>query len=144
MIGLLAAIDDIRLPCLLIGGPSLVLGVMLLLGHHLKIQETIDGWGEIENPGVSFRKYRRRALGSSLFACQGVFLGSVYWVTERRVFAFLVIAAIFCLTMALAIGVWDMFAVGLQRIGQRDREEQRKKLEEIIRQHESRREEPQD
>ena len=131
-LSLLAFSGDIRLISLLMGMCGLVAGLALLLAHKSRIDNVLESEKSERLIRFERRKYRRRALASSLIASVGGMLAALYWVTDPKVFSIFILVILALLVCILMIAFFDLFSVGLQELTRTDSAADRQAIEEFL------------
>ena len=132
---LLADIETARVFALVIGAAAFVGGILLLFNHKRDLERSLDAGSTERQTRFERRKFRRRAISSSLMASVGFLVGGFYWVTEQQVFAIFVTLILGLLGAISILAMIDFFSVGLKQLATPDENSERAMLEEIVRKH---------
>ena len=132
---LLADIETARVFALVIGAAAFVGGILLLFNHKRDLERSLDAGSTERQARFERRKFRRRAISSSLMASVGFLVGGFYWVTEQQVFAIFVTLILGLLGAISILAMIDFFSVGLKQLATPDENSERAMLEEIVRKH---------
>lgn len=125
-----------------VGVATLCAGVLMLSANKRDVDQAFASDGSPAFKRIELRKYRRRATTSVMIAIMGCFITGCYWVTEKRLAAFFLLAIIGLLIAIGILALVDMFSVSFRQIIAGDRQQQKAMLEELVRQHqESKRDE---
>lgn len=129
-------LDSVRLYSLVLGIGTLAGGVLLLLNHKRQLDEVLGSRPESRIADFEQRKYRRRASASTMIACLGCLLAGLYWVTDEKVFAIFILMILTLLVGIFGLAIFDLFSVGLHHIATPDQKEQKKLIQEYLRERE--------
>ena len=119
---------------LLLGGASFAVGVVSLFAHKHRIDEVFNSPHTASELRFEARKYRRRAIASSMIASQGIMLAGLAWVDELRTVAIFVSIILLLLVGILGIAMFDFFSVGLNEIARKDDTARKALVDEYVRQ----------
>jgi hypothetical protein len=119
---------------LLLGIASFSGGVLSLFALKRNLDEVYSTPHTPREIGFETRKYRRRAIASSLIASQGIMLGGIYAVDEMRTMAIFVSIILLMLVGIMGIAMFDFFSVGLNEIARTDDKAREAMVKEYARQ----------
>jgi len=119
---------------LLLGAGSCLGGVLSLFAHKRRLDEVFDTPHTPSELRFESRKYRRRAIASSLIASQGIMLGGIAFVDELRTIAIFISIILLLLVGILGIAMFDFFSVGLNEIARKDDNARKAMVDEYVRQ----------
>jgi len=105
---------------LLLGVASIAGGVLSLFAHKRRIDEVFNEPHTPREIGFETRKYRRRAIASSLIASTGIMLAGIYAVEEPRTVAIFISIILVMLVGITGLAFFDLFSVGLNEIARPD------------------------
>ena len=118
----------------LLGSGSLLGGVVSLFAHKRRLDEVFDAPHTQSELRFESRKYRRRAIASSLIASQGIMLGGIAFVDELRTIAIFISIILLMLVGILGIAMFDFFSVGINEIARTDDKARKAMVDEYVRQ----------
>ncbi len=130
-----AAFDGVRGYSLFLGLGGLACGVLLFLNHKWHLDSVLESGVADRIKDFESRKFRRRAIASSMITSVGFMLAALYWVTEPKIFTAFILMILTLLLGILGIAIIDLFSVGLHEIARPD-ESQKEKIQEYLRQRE--------
>ncbi len=128
--------QTVRTILLFIGLAAAISGVMLMLGHQREMQTTENDQVNKRKFKHAQRKFRRRMTGSLLIALVGLLLAALYWVTQPRVFAAIVVIMLSLLLALMVLAFFDMFNIGLQVLTDPQDEKRKELVQEVLRRRE--------
>lgn len=120
--------------CLLLGVGSFAGGVISLFAHKRILDEVFASKHTARELTYEIRKYRRRAIASSLIASQGIMLGGIAFVDELRTIAIFVSIILLLIVGVLGVAMLDFFSVGLNEIARKDDKARKAMVDEYVRQ----------
>lgn len=119
---------------LLLGLGSIAGGVVSLFAHKHRIDEVFNSPHTKSELQFESRKYRRRAIASSMIASQGIMLAGIAWVDEVRTIAIFTSIILLLLVGILGIAMFDFFSVGINEIARKDDKARKALVDEYVRQ----------
>lgn len=119
---------------LLLGLGSLAVGIVSLYAHKHRLDEVFETPHSKSELQFEARKYRRRAIASSMIASQGIMLAALAFVDELRTVAIFVSIILALLVGILGIAMFDFFSVGLNEIARKDDKAREELVKEYVRQ----------
>lgn len=145
-IGLLIGdLVDVQRYALAIGIGTLSGGVLLLFHHKRHMDRVLASDVTDRIKAFESRKYRRRAMVSTLIASLGTMLASLYWVNDQKVFVTIILITLGLLIGIMGLALIDLFSVSLHRLSTPDEATQKAMIEEFLRNREKSKEnEPDD
>jgi hypothetical protein len=120
--------------CMLIGVGSFAGGVLSLFAHKRHLDEVFAEKHTVRELNYEVRKYRRRAIASSLIASLGIMLAGIAFVDELRTVAIFVSIILLLLVGVLGVAILDFFSVGINEIARKDDSARKAMVEEYVRQ----------
>ncbi len=133
---LLAFSQTVKNGALLLGIGSFAAGVLSLFAHKRRIDDVFNQPHTPREVGFETRKYRRRAIASSLIASTGIMLAGIYAVDEPRTVAIFISVILVMLVGITGLAFFDLFSVGLNEIARTDDSARDALVEEYNRQRE--------
>lgn len=118
----------------LLGTGSVALGVLSLFAHKNRLDDVFASPHTAYELSFESRKYRRRAIASSLIASQGIMLAGIAFVDELRTVAIFISIILLLLIGILGIAMFDFFSVGLNEIARKDDKARQAMVDEYVRQ----------
>lgn len=119
-IGLVGFSQTVKNGALMLGIASFAGGVLSLFAHKRHIDEIFNEPHTPREIGFETRKYRRRAIASSLIASTGIMLAGIYAVDEPRTVAIFISIILVMLVGITGLAFFDLFSVGLNEIARTD------------------------
>lgn len=119
---------------LLLGLGSIAGGVVSLYAHKHRLDEVFDNPHTKSELQFESRKYRRRAIASSMIASQGIMLAGIAFVDELRTVAIFISIILVLLVGILGIAMFDFFSVGINEIARKDDKARKELVDEYVRQ----------
>jgi len=110
-------------------------GALLMFSHRRSFDEAFEQPLRGQRVAFEKRKYRRRVVVAGMISSLGIMISAIYWVTEPRAFAILILLIMGTLVTILVFAILDMYSVGLQAIARTDDPNQKKLIEEYLKQH---------
>lgn len=120
--------------CMLLGVGSLAGGVLSLLAQKHQLDELIASKHTARELDYESRKYRRRAIASSLISSLGIMLAGMAFVDDLRTVAIFVSIILLLLVGVLGLAMLDFFSVGINEIARKDDTARKAMVEEYVRQ----------
>lgn len=112
--------QTVRNGALVLGLGSIAGGVLSLFAHKRRIDEVFNEPHTPREIGFETRKYRRRAIASSLIASTGIMLAGIYAVEDPRTVAIFISIILVMLVGITGLAFFDLFSVGLNEISRTD------------------------
>lgn len=131
---LLGLSQNVKNFSLLLGAGSFLGGVVSLFAHKRRLDEVFDTPHTQGELLFESRKYRRRAIASSLIASQGIMLGGIAFVDDLRTVAIFISIILLLLVGVLGIAMFDFFSVGINEIARKDDKARKAMVDEYVRQ----------
>ena len=119
---------------LLLGAGSFIGGVLSLFSHKRHLDNVFETPHTARELGYEVRKYRRRAIASSLIASIGIMLAGIAFVDELRTVAIFISIILLMLVGVLGVAMFDFFSVGINEIARKDDKAQKAMVDEYVRQ----------
>lgn len=141
---LIAEMASVQRYALVIGIGTFLGGVLLLLHHKRQLDEVLASDAADRITPYESRKYRRRALVSTLIASLGTMLASLFWVDDQRVFATIILIILALLVGIAGLALLDLFSVGLHQLSTPDEATQKAMIEAFLRDREKAKQEERD
>jgi len=132
--GLVAISQSVKNGSLVLGLGSLAGGIFSLYAHKHRYDEVCNSPSMHRELAFETRKYRRRAIASSLIASTGIMLAGIYGVEEPRTIAIFVAVILLMLVGITGLAFFDLFSVGIQEIARTDEPARQALVEEYQRQ----------
>lgn len=130
----MAELANVRSSSLVVGIGILAGGVLLFINHKREIDEVVTSEVADRIKAFEMRKFRRRAIISSMIVSVGLMMAALYWVNEQRVFAIFILMILALLVGISGLALIDFFSISLQQIGTPDKAAEKALLEEHLRQ----------
>ena len=118
----------------LLGAGSFAGGVVSLFAHKRHIDEVYETPHTASELRFEARKYRRRAIASSLIASQGIMLAGIAFVDELETIAIFISIILLMLVGIFGIAMFDFFSVGINEIARKDDSARKALVEEYVKQ----------
>ncbi len=118
----------------LLGAGSFAGGVISLFAHKRQLDDVFESPHSASELRFESRKYRRRAIASSLIASQGIMLAGIAFVDELRTIAVFISIILLMLIGILGIAMFDFFSVGINEIARKDDTARKALVDEYVRQ----------
>ena len=118
----------------LLGAGSVAGGVLSLFAHKRQLDEVFSTPHSASELKFESRKYRRRAIASSLIASQGIMLAGIAFVDELRTVAIFISIILLMLIGILGVAMFVFFSVGLNVIARKDDKARKALVDEYVRQ----------
>ena len=131
---LLGLSDNAKNFSLLLGAGSFAVGIVSLFAHKHRIDEVFNTPHTVSELQFESRKYRRRAIASSMIASQGIMLGGIAWVDDLHTVAIFISIILLLLVGIMGIAMFDFFSVGLNEIASKDDTARKALVDEYVRQ----------
>ena len=132
--GILGISQGVKNFAFLLGLGSVAGGVLSLFAHKRQLDEVFATPHSASELKFESRKYRRRAIASSLIASQGIMLAGIAFVDEIRTIAIFISIILLMLVGILGIAMFDFFSVGINEIGRKDDKARKALVDEYVRQ----------
>jgi len=129
---------------LLLGLGSIAGGVVSLFAHKHRIDEVFNSPHTKSELRFESRKYRRRAIASSMIASQGIMLAGIAFVDELRTIAIFISIILALIVGILGIAMFDFFSVGINEIAKTDDKARKALVDEYVRQRNMLQQQPED
>lgn len=126
--------DSAKNISMMLGALSVFGGVVMLFAHKRQLDEVFESPHTARELTFEIRKYRRRAIASSLIASQGIMLGGIAFVDELRTVAIFISIILLMLVGVLGVAMFDFFSVGLNEIARKDDTARKAMVDEYVRQ----------
>lgn len=142
--GLVADLAGVQSYALTIGVAALAGGIWLLIQHKRHLVRVLSSDVPERVKAFESRKFRRRALASTLIASLGTMLAALYWINDQRVFASVILIILGLLVGISGLALIDIFSIGLHRLSTPDKTSQKAMIEEFLRNREKEKRESED
>ena len=108
-------------------------GIVLMFRHQRTVREVQAEETDQRVLLFEHRKFRRRTTASCMVSCLGVFLASLYWVTAPRTILLMLSMILILLLGILGLAILDATSIGLNALGNPDKESRQKLVDEYLR-----------
>ncbi len=132
--GILCISQNVKNFAFLLGLGSVTGGVVSLFAHKRQLDDVFGTPHSASELRFETRKYRRRAIASSLIASQGIMLAGLAFVDEIRTVAIFISIILLMLVGILGVAMFDFFSVGINEIGRKDDKARKALVDEYVRQ----------
>ena len=129
---LLAVSENVRNVSLLIGACTFCGGVLTLLANRRGYDEILNSHQTLATIRHESKKYRRRAMASTLITSVGCMIGGLYWVQQPRVFVIFIGMILVTLLVIMGLALADMFSIGLRSITRTDEPDRKAMIEQYL------------
>lgn len=119
---------------LLLGVGSFAGGMLSLFALKRQLDHVFATPHTVREISFETRKYRRRAIGSSLIASLGVMLAGIYAVDEMRTMSIFISIILLMLVGIMGIAMLDFFSVSLNELARTDDKAREAMVKEYARQ----------
>ncbi|QEG21527.1 hypothetical protein [Mariniblastus fucicola] len=126
--------QNVKNIALLLGLGSVAGGIVSLFAHKRQLDDIFEAPHTASELQFESRKYRRRAIASSLIASQGIMLAGISFVDELRTLAIFISIILLMLVGILGIAMFDFFSVGINEIARKDDKARKALVDEYVRQ----------
>ena len=132
--GILGISQSVKNFAFLLGLGSVAGGVLSLFAHKRQLDDVFSTPHTASELRFESRKYRRRAIASSLIASQGIMLAGLAFVDEIRTVAIFISIILLLLVGILGTAMFDFFSVGINEIARKDDSARKALVDEYVRQ----------
>lgn len=126
--------QDVKNFALLLGVGSFAGGVLSLFALKRRLDEVFSNPHTVREINFETRKYRRRAIGSSLIASLGIMMAGIYAVDEIRTMSIFISIILLMLLGIMGVAMLDFFSVSLNELTRTDDKAREAMVKEYARQ----------